>query len=197
MKTGIMGGTFDPLHHGHLFLAAEAQHVFKLDRVFFIPSKRGPHKKSAVTAKERYDMVAETLKDKPEFPVLDIELKREGMSYSIDTIEELKTLYPEDDFYFITGADVMLSIETWNQYEDVLKYVTFIAASRAGKRDDALIREIERLERVYGSTIEWLDLLDLEISSSDIRRRIAAGKPITYLVPDTVEHMIRTHNYYK
>ncbi len=198
MKIGIMGGTFDPIHFGHLFLAQEVMSTYGLDKVIFVPSKIGPHKLHQVkTAPQtRYQMVACAIADNAKFEVSDIEIKRAGISYTIDTVNYFKQLYDDAAIYFITGADAIVEIETWRDYRQLLADTTFIAATRPSLQDDELRAAIVRLNRTYGADIKMMDMLSLEISSSDIRRRRASGRPIKYLVADCVVKMIVEEKLY-
>ncbi len=199
MKIGIMGGTFDPLHNAHLFVAKELQHRYHLDKILFIPSKYGPHKKGSVqsSAELRFQMVAEAIADQADFVASDLELKREGISYSIDTVKLVKAQYPEAEVFFITGADAFLSIETWHQFRELLSLLTFLVATRPTRTDSQLYSEIERIKKAYHAKVELADILDLEISSSDIRKRVREARPITYLVPKSVEKSIEKYNLYQ
>ncbi len=198
MRTGIMGGTFDPIHHGHLFLAQEVMVEYQLDRIIFVPSKIGPHKlaRHSTAPHHRLKMVQMATRNHPGFEVSDIEICRSGLSYTIDTIEAFQKEYPEDVFYFITGADAILTIETWRDFKTLLKRVTFIAATRASLDDEHLKKEVARLNKTYQARIIIMDMLDLEISSSVIRSRVALGKPITYLVPEIIEKRIIEEGLY-
>ncbi|PID80191.1 MAG: nicotinic acid mononucleotide adenylyltransferase [Clostridiales bacterium] len=198
MKIGIMGGTFDPIHLGHLFLAQEVMGAYHLDKVIFVPSKIGPHKMNSVktTPDVRYEMVKCAIADNQHFDVSDIEIKRQGISYTIDTVRAFKRKYKSDSGYFITGADAIVGIETWREYKTLLKDINFIAATRPSLKDEDLKAEINRLNDTYDVEIQMMDMLNLEISSSDIRRRCKAGRPIKYLVPDCVEKIIMERRLY-
>ncbi len=205
MKTGIMGGTFDPIHIGHLFLAHEALQVFGLDRVIFIPSGLGPHKKRQNTADKhhRFDMVAAAVKHEPKFEVSSLEIDREGYSYAIDTLESLKTLYPSDEFFFITGADSFLTIESWKDYDLLLSKMAFVAAYRpeAHYAQQELMLKLEtlvsRLSETYGANIKILQLIGLDVSSTVIRERIANHQQVNYLVPEGVLEIIKERGLYE
>ncbi len=198
MKIGIMGGTFDPVHVGHLFLAQEVLHTYSLDQVVFVPSKIGPHKLNVVkTSPEmRYKMVEAAIADNRQFSVSDVELRRQGISYTIDTINYFRDLYKSDSIYFITGADAIIDIESWRDYQKLLCSVTFIAATRPSLNDEKLKIAIDRLNRSYCADIQMMKMLRLEISSSDIRKRYANGEPIKYLVSRQVEQLIVENNLY-
>ncbi len=198
MKIGIMGGTFDPVHLGHLFLAQEVLHAYSLDKVVFVPSKIGPHKLNVVkTSPEmRYKMVEAAIADNRQFSVSDVELRRQGISYTIDTINYFREHYKSDSIYFITGADAIVDIEKWRDYQKLLCSITFIAATRPSLNDEKLKGAIDRLNRTYCADIQMMKMLRLEISSSDIRKRYATGEPIKYLVTKRVEQLIVENDLY-
>lgn len=203
MRTGIMGGTFDPIHIGHLYLAHEAKEVLGLDRIIFIPSGLGPHKGPSETPKPlRLAMVAKAIEDCPYFEVSDMELSREGYSYTIDTYKALAKRYPKDTFFFITGADAFMTIETWKSYRDLLKGMHFVAAYRPMDTMDqeatmeALQTLIERVEAQGAKAVSALPILGLDIASSDLRKRIAGGRHIRCLVPEPVRALIEEHKLY-
>ncbi len=193
-----MGGTFDPIHYGHLFLAKEVQYRYQLDKIVFIPAKIPPHKRNRVVTEPalRYQMLKAATNSEPSFVLSDIEIKREGVSYSIDTVETLQEQNPDAQFFFITGADAILKIETWKDFEKLLAEVVFVAATRPNQSDSNLAAEIKRLDDTYNARIAIVDILGLEISSSEIRRRVNRGMPIAYLLPSKVEQMIRENKLY-
>ncbi|MBE3572528.1 MAG: nicotinate-nucleotide adenylyltransferase [Moorella humiferrea] len=199
-RVGIMGGTFDPIHFGHLVTAEAARWEFALEKVIFVPSGRPPHKKGyAVTAAEhRYQMTVLATASNPYFEVSRCEIDREGYSYTIDTVLEFRRLYgPDAQLFFITGADAILEILTWKDVDRLLKECHFIAATRPGFQ---LNRpgELKPMLPVEGRhRIHLIEVPALAISSTDIRRRVQNNKPIKYLLPETVEEYIRSHGLYQ
>ncbi len=191
-----MGGTFDPIHYGHLIAAEEARSRFKLDEVVFIPCGQPAHKKPyAVTpAEDRYAMVVLAIASNPWFTVSRLEVDRPGPSYAIDTIRQLKEqLGPEAEVFFITGADAILEIATWHDNGSLLRECQFIAAPRPGSD---LRRLEEALGRERAALVQTLHLPCVEISSTDIRARVAAGDSIRYLTPEPVEsYIVKRHLY--
>lgn len=198
-KYGVMGGTFDPIHYGHLVTAEAARHEFGLDRVVFLPSGTPPHKPpEAVTdAEHRYMMTVLATLSNPYFDVSRVDIDREGISYTVDSLRILREQYGGDsELYFITGADAILEIVSWKEPDKLLELAHFIGATRPGFC----------LEQVPKSTQEWLSrhpdrvhlikVPALAISSTDIRERVRTGNSIRYLVPEPVEHYIRRHNLY-
>lgn len=195
LRLGIMGGTYDPIHVGHLVTAEEARVQFGLDRIVFVPSARPPLKDpAAVTAPEhRYLMTLLATVGHPAFAVSRIEIERPGPSYAIDTIEELRRERPGAELSFITGADALLEIlrGEWHAAERLLQRCRFIAAIRPGY---ALPPEGGR---ALPASVSVMEIPALAISSTDIRQRVRAGRPIRYLVPDAVEAYVRKYGLYR
>lgn len=200
-KIGIMGGTFDPIHYGHLVTAEEARSQFGLSRVIFVPNRHPPHKEPDEVSdpEHRYLMTFLATVTNAHFTVSRIEIDRPGPSYTIDTIRELRRREPDDDLYYITGADALQQIlhGEWRETDQLLGLCQFIAASRPGYQLDASVwssanhRLGERLRNVH--TIENPALA---ISSTDIRARVRDGRPIKYLLPEAVEEYIAKHRLY-
>ena len=188
MRLGLMGGTFDPIHHGHLVAADEARYAFNLDRVLFIPTghpwMKGGH---VASAEERYEMTLLATRDNPAFEVSRIEIDRDGPTYTVDTLRELHANEPDADLFFITGADAILDILSWKDPDEAMELATFVAVTRPGY-------ELERLPR---DEIKILEIPALAISSTDIRRRVAEGRPIRYLLPDEVAAHIKVQGLYQ
>jgi nicotinate-nucleotide adenylyltransferase len=215
-KIGILGGTFNPIHYGHLAAAEEIWSRLKLDHVLFVPSFLPPHKQDEVipSAAQRQEMVALAIAGNPHFSLSDIEVKREGMSYSVDTVAELLHLHPATDFFFITGLDSFLEIQTWKEWERLLSLCRFIVLSRPGYAftDLASInfmhkaaeklhaldqRELKRAVLEIGSGTVYLEQIPLyDISSTDIRQRVRQGRTIKYLLPECVETYIIKNKIY-
>jgi nicotinate-nucleotide adenylyltransferase len=172
-RIGILGGTFNPVHNGHLRLAQDALKRFDLDRVFLIPCARPPHKRPdrLAPARHRLAMLKAVSKGKPRFAVSDIEIKRGGLSYSIDTVRRLKKLHPKAEVYFIIGGDSINELDSWKQIGELQKLCTFIATGRPGFR----VKGSPRVIMFKGHAVD--------VSSSEIRKRIAEGKSIRRLVP--------------
>lgn len=194
-RLGIMGGTFDPIHYGHLVTAEAARTRFCLDQVVFVPSGRPPHKEVGTTdASDRMVMTQMAIVTNPGFSLSDIEARREGYSYSIDTVREFFDIYgPELELFFITGADAILSIPTWKDAADLLNMCTFIAASRPGFD----LAELNKLPLAWLERIRLFEIPALAISSTDIRRRVKQGDSIKYLLPEPVEHYILRYGLYR
>ncbi|HBT20334.1 MAG TPA: nicotinic acid mononucleotide adenylyltransferase [Peptococcaceae bacterium] len=196
---GIMGGTFDPIHYGHLVTAEEARCQFDLDAVIFVPSGKPPHKKNyrVSDAKHRYLMTVLAVVTNPFFDVSRTEIDREGYSYTIDTVREFREKYPNTEIFFITGADAILEILTWKKVEEVMDHCRFIAATRPGYNLNDLDKKFKTIMPEYSSRIQTIEVPALAISSTDIRRRVANNMSIKYLVPEAVEQYILKNNLYK
>lgn len=185
MKIGILGGTFNPVHLGHLILAQEMQSQLKLDKVIFIPTNIAAHKEEIkVSAKDRLAMLKLAVSDNPFFEVSDLEIKRGGVSYTIDTVETLKKDYPEDKLFLIIGSDLAKDFSTWKQPEILKKEITIVVAQR---------------KEYFFDQNKWflaLPVTQVAISSSLIRELIKKNISIKYLVPEAVLQYIKENNLY-
>lgn len=204
LRLGIMGGAFDPIHIAHLVTAQEALLQFRLDEVMFMPSGHPPHKKRRLAPAElRYLMVAVATASHPKFSVSRLEIDRPGVGYTVDTLEYLAANLASDArLFFVTGADAVLDILTWKDPPGVLELCTLIAATRPGfdlSRLSALLASLG--PEVVGpgpeSRVQIMEVPGLDISSSMIRERLAAGIPVRYLVPDAVCHLIDKTGEYR
>ena len=198
-KIAIMGGTFDPIHYGHLVTAEAVMHEYQIDQVLFIPSGQPPHKtEGQVTpADHRYLMTLLATETNPRFFSSRIEIDRKGYTYTIDTIRELKEMYPGSEIYFITGADAFSNILSWKNPELLLSSCHFVAATRPGYSRAKAAPQIEALMDRHADTLHYLEVPALSISSSEIRARVKEGRPIKYLLPETVENYIYKHGLYQ
>lgn len=201
MKIGIMGGTFDPIHNGHLMLGEMAYKQFDLDIVWFMPNGRPPHK--AFTSIEsdvakRVEMVTLAIEDCPYFTLQDYELNRQEVSCSYETMEHFNKVYPDVTFYFIIGADSLRNIEKWVHPERLLKTCHVLAACRDDwNTDQAMLDRIAYLNKKYDAEIELLRAPLIDISSSELREKIKAGESIHGLVPVKVERYIAKEGLYE
>jgi len=204
LRLGIMGGAFDPIHIAHLVTAQEALLQFELDEVVFLPSGHPPHKKRKLAPAEfRYLMTAVATAAHPRFSVSRFEIERSGVGYTVDTLQHMKgMLMPEAQLFFVTGADAVLDILTWKDPSGVLELCTLIAATRPGFDLSRLSTALSSLGRdVVGpgpdSRVKVMEVPGLDISSSMIRERLAAGLPVRYLVPEPVCQMIEKSGAYR
>ena len=186
-----MGGTFDPIHHGHLVAASEAAHRFGLDEVLFVPTGTQPFKteRKVAPAEHRYLMTVIATASNPQFSVSRIEIDREGTTYTIDTLRELRAQRPEDELFFITGADALSQILSWKDAAGLFDLAHFIGVTRPGHvlQDTGLPQEDVSLQEVPA----------MAISSTDCRDRVANNKPVWYLVPDGVVQYINKYRLYR
>lgn len=196
---GIMGGTFDPIHNGHLMLGRQAYEEYGLDFIWFMPSGQPPHKKNrAVTDKaDRCAMVRLAVRGQPGFRFSDFEVSREGNTYTARTLALLKEAYPDHTFHYIIGADSLYEIETWYHPESVLTKVPLLVAGRAYNREHAVLSEqIAYLTQKYDASIRVLHCRETDISSEAIRKAAGEGQSIRGFVPEAVEAYIRSRNLY-
>ncbi len=202
-KIGIMGGTFNPIHNGHLVTAQEALSQFKLDKVIFIPTGNPPHKvdNEITDAEDRYIMTVIATSSNSRFFVSKMEIDRKGKSYTIDTVRQLKGIYGKNSsLYFITGADAILEILTWKNTAEIISLCKFIAATRPGynlERMEDLKKKVLGANEASSNKIYIMEIPALSISSTDIRNRVRSSRPIDYLLPKGVSNYILKHELYK
>lgn len=197
-KVGIMGGTFNPVHFGHLFLAENAYEQLALDKVLFMPSKNPPHKHKPedITQEQRVDMLRLAIQDNEHFELSTIELDREGMTYTADTLTDLSKQNTDVQYYFIEGADSLLSMHYWMRPQTVFDHCIVVAACRDNVDMEQLILQSEYLKQNYSAKIELINMPTIQISSSVIRDRVAANKSVRYYIPEAVnEYIISTKLY--
>jgi len=195
---GLMGGTFDPIHMGHLVTAEEARQQFALDRVVFVPAGYPPHKeKGAVTDPEhRYLMTTLAVMSNPFFTVSRVEIERKEASYTINTVRYFAERLPGRRLFFITGADAILEILTWKDYRELLELCTFIAVTRPGYPLDQVCDTVAPKIPGLLEKVHFLEIPALAISSTYIRERVSRGLTIKYLTPEPVEQYIHKHGLY-
>ncbi|MBE6053944.1 MAG: nicotinate-nucleotide adenylyltransferase [Clostridium sartagoforme] len=195
-KIGILGGTFNPIHLAHLYIAYEAKNQLNLDKIIFMPTGSPPHKKDeeVLEASLRYNMVCEAIKNYEDFEISDYEIKKQGYSYTYETLEKFKT--DNNELYFITGADCLLDVEKWKNPEEIFKLSRFVVFNRAGYSKKNLRIQGDKIKEKFKTSIEFLDIIDLEISSSMIRERISEGKRVDFFIPKEVLEFIKDNNIY-
>lgn len=196
-KYGIIGGTFDPIHFAHLYIADEAKASLELDKIIFMPNGNPPHKslKKVSEASIRYEMVSEGIKDFEGFTVSDYEIKKNGPSFTYETLQAFKQ---EDvELFFITGADCLMDLEKWKNIKEIFKVSNFVVFSRPGFTYETLKEQKEYIEKKYNTNIIFLNLKDLDISSTDIRERIRLGRNVKFFLPNSVLDIIKREKLYK
>lgn len=213
MRTGILGGTFNPIHLAHLRVAEEVREACALDRVLFIPAALPPHKRTAegVSFAHRMAMVEEAIAGNPAFAVSDIESRRPGKSYSVHTLEILHHEFPGDAFFFIIGMDSFRDLSTWRDYRRLFELTNIAVASRPGilaenpldflpvalQGEFKYDKDFKKLHHRCGTEVIFLEETFLDVSSTRIRRLVAEGRSIRYLVPGAVEAYIQKHGLYR
>ena len=198
-RLGMMGGTYDPIHYGHLVAAEEARYQLELEKVIFIPAGRPPHKtkREISAARHRLNITRLAVASNPFFMVSDIEIMKPGLSYAIDTVQIFKEQFPQAELFFITGADAVFEILSWKRVEELLRLCCFVAATRPGYKLDELSKNIPGFPINGKKRIITMEVPALAISSTDLRRRVREGRPIKYLVPEAVEAYILNNNLYR
>lgn len=201
-RVGILGGTFDPIHTAHLIIAEAAYDAFDLDEVLLMPSGHSYFKDSrsqkVLSPEVRYQMVCEAAADNPHFTASDFEIRREGNTYTYETLRELRRMNPDNHYFFIVGADSVRDILKWRNPESIFADCTLLAALREdGIPTEEFLREVEHLRKDYGADIHTLEIPAIGISSTDIRNRIKSGRTIHYLVPERVERYIIETGIYR
>jgi nicotinate-nucleotide adenylyltransferase len=188
-RIGVMGGTFDPIHHGHLVAASEVAQSFDLDEVVFVPTGQPWQKDDVTESEHRYLMTVIATASNPSFTVSRVDIDREGPTYTIDTLRDLKSQRPDAELFFITGADAIAQILGWRDHRELWELAHFVAVSRPGHEliTDGLPSE----------DVSQLQIPALAISSTDCRARVRRGHPVWYLVPDGVVQYIAKHHLYR
>lgn len=208
---GILGGTFNPVHYGHLRSAEEVREILSLERIIFIPASIPPHKtEGLIPFHHRYRMVEIAISDNQFFAVSDIEARRGGKSYSVETLEQLKEKEGDRELYFIVGSDAFSQFRTWKRPHDILKVANIVVIERPGFSIDNIRKYIEvelgipfqyngdnEIKIATGKSIHLMKVTILDISSSEIRKKVQRGESIKYLVPLGVENYIMLNNLYR
>lgn len=199
MKIGIMGGTFDPIHNGHLMLGEYARDLFALDEIWFMPNGNPPHKvneKIESQTKHRVEMVRMAIKDKVGFKLQLYEIKRKDVNYSYLTMEHFRETYPGCEFYFIIGADSLFALESWVHPERFVKTCVILAAYRDDKNMDEMMTQISYLNQKYGADIRLLNTPYVDVSSTEIRYRLKNGLPVLHMIPESVYEYIQRYHLF-
>ncbi len=199
MRLGIFGGSFDPVHYGHLILAEQCREQCELDEVWFVPARQPPHKTARHLSPEkaRLEMLELATAGHEAFRVSDIELRREGLSYTVDTLQQLHEEGPQRELFFLIGGDSLFDLPHWREPDRIAELATIVAVNRAGRR----LPERSELEQLLGPSlaarIKLVTMPAVDLSSTDIRARVQQGRSIRYLVPRAVEQYILEHGLYR
>ena len=196
-RIGILGGTFNPIHLAHLYIAYEAKEQLNLDTIIFMPAGNPPHKKNKaiLDSEYRYDMVKKAIEKYDGFEISDYEIQKCGFSYTYETVRDLKT--DDTELFFIAGGDSLMDIEKWVKPEEIFKYCNLVIFNR-GKLDlEILKRQKKILEDKYNGKIILLDVVDIDISSSMIRERLEEGKKVDFFLPQEILDYINNNDLYR
>lgn len=198
-RIGILGGTFNPVHMGHLFMAEHARVEMELDMVLFIPTgvPYMKNSKEILPSDERMKMLDLSIASNPYFLTSDIEIKREGNTYSFETLEELHQLYPNAELFFLVGADCLFTIERWYQPQRIFDNCTLLAANRNDVPEKELLEKKQFLVNRFHAKVVLLDVPQIDISSTKVRENVKQGKSIRYMVTNQVHDYILQNNYYR
>lgn len=196
-RIGIFGGTFDPIHLGHLIIAEELRYRLALDRILFLPAGRPPHKTDREISpnQQRLEMLEMAIADNPHFAVSTVDLKRPGLSYTADSLAVLQAEFPDRELYFLMGQDSLRDFPTWHEPDRIVRQARLGVALRPGVVVD--IDTIVRQVPAAAGRIKLIDVPLIQIASRLIRQRVREGRPITYQVPRAVEGYIRAHGLYR
>lgn len=192
-RAGIFGGTFNPIHTGHLIIAEELREKLNLERLVFVPARSPPHKEdpAMVSPHHRYQMISLAINSNSHFEASDVEMNRHGRSYTVDTLETFRSIYPEETkLFFIMGLDQALEIPTWKDPDKLFSLAEIVVVSRPGYSVDGLREDIEK-------RVHWLKCRSIDISSTEIREKVRRGESIRYLVPKSVEDYIYSNGLYR
>lgn len=195
-KIGLFGGTFNPVHNGHLNLLRQVQAQMQFDELLLIPSHLPPHKEASdlASGKDRLQMLTLAIEDIPEAGVCDIELHKSGKSYTIETLKKLRRIFPAAEFYFIVGTDMLLTFDQWKQWRDILKLTYLVASSRDEGEYERLCEKTQKLDK---DRIIVLKTKPFPLSSTEIRKKLKAGEEVTGLLPSKVLRYIEKKGLYR
>ncbi len=197
-RIGLMGGTFNPIHYGHLLIAENAYEQYHLDEVIFIPTGQSPHKdaRQILRADERMEMIRLAIADNPHFSCSDYEIRTEGISYTYLTVQAFYEPAEERELFFIMGADSLAYFDAWMRPDKISRMSTILAAVRDGLNIEELLPIRESLQQKYGTKIGFINTPNFSVSSRMIRHRMEKGHSIRYLVPEAVERYLKEHRVY-
>ncbi|MGI6169555.1 MAG: nicotinate-nucleotide adenylyltransferase [Christensenellales bacterium] len=197
-RVGLLGGTFNPVHVGHVALGMQAKKEFSLDGVVYVPVGLPPHKRDefVADAQDRFAMLQLAVGGQPGLSISRIEMDRQGYTYTVDTLTDLKCLYPDDDFYFIIGADTLFEVQTWKNVARVFELCGFIVFYRPGHHAVAMMEEVGRLREAYGARMQFAEFTGPDVSSTLIRHKLERGESVEGMLPPGVERYILENGVY-
>ncbi|WP_125152590.1 nicotinate-nucleotide adenylyltransferase [Clostridium rectalis] len=197
-KVAIFGGTFDPIHNGHLHIAYEALYGLNLDKIIFMPSGNPPHKirRMVTDSYIRYELVKMAIRDEKRFEISGYEINRKGLSYTYETLNYFSKKYNKVEWYFLTGVDCLMDLDTWKNIGLILNLCNFVVFNRPGYNKQEILMQKEKVEKRYGKKIIFLDIPLLDISSTEVRRLIQKGQDIRYFLPEGVYNTIKQLKLY-
>jgi len=199
MRKAIFGGTFDPIHVGHMHIAYEALYNLNLDKIIFMPNGTPPHKtnKIVTSGKLRYEMVKEAIKEEAFFEISDYEINKIDLSYTYKTLEYFNSIEPETQWYFLVGVDSLMDLNKWKNVEIILNNCTLVVFARPGYIKSEIIHMKTLVEEKYKKEIIYLDMPIMDVSSTAIKEKIRLGRTVNYLIPCGVENIIKKYILYK
>lgn len=199
LRIGIFGGTFSPPHNGHLYIAREALRQAKLDKMVFVPCGNPYHKRTPakIDVKHRFEMTSFAIENEPEFEISDVEVDLIGPSYTAETLEKLKPLYPDSRLCLLVGGDSLLDMTGWYKPEEIFKRAEIIVANRGGVDSGRIDKAVGEYKRIFNADITVIDITPVEISATDIRDRLKKGRDLSGIVPDKVLDYINKTGIYR
>jgi len=199
MRKAIFGGTFDPIHNGHMHIAYEALYNLNLDLIIFMPSGNPPHKvrRKVTEGKIRYEIVKSAIKDEIRFDISDYEINSNELSYTYKTLKHFNTLEPNTEWFFITGADSLIDLESWRNVKGILENCTLVVFTRPGYSLEEIKKQKKNIEEKYNTDIIFLNMPVIDISSTIIKKKISENKNVKYLLPCEAYKIIKKLNLYK
>ncbi|MEX1231969.1 MAG: nicotinate-nucleotide adenylyltransferase [Planctomycetaceae bacterium] len=199
MRLGIFGGTFDPVHFGHLVLAEQCREQCQLDEVWFVPAAVPPHKRETpiTPGKQRVEMLELALAGMPQFKISDIELKRTGLSFTVETLAAIAANRPDDELYLLIGADSLNDFPTWREPERIAELAAIVAVNRGEPSSVDKAAACKSLGETISSRVQFVTMPGIAISATDLRNRVSSGRSLRFLVPRAVEEYIVQHELYR